>query len=128
MAQSNVINEEVSEAVSQFNGTFAETHVGPQYSISAFAQGHGGAPDMRKVKANNGQIHFVARFPDGTAAVLSKKLNNEILGNQANHVKTELKSSEISIQRWRDLEDDTRTGFSMFRNNVGEEVDDVVFE
>ena len=124
---SNVINEEVSE-VSPFVGTFAETHVGPQYSISAFAQSHGGAPEMRKVKSNNGQIHFVARFPDGSSAVLSKKLNDEILGNQANHVKTKLKSSEISIQRWRDLEDDTKTGLSMFRNNVGEGVDDVVFE
>ena len=114
-------------AESNFSGIdFNETHVGPQYGLAAFAEAHGGNMTMMKVKEHTGHIRYVANFGDGTDALLSDKLNKEIISAVANKSHLKLKASDVAIQKWVDPEDETRSGFSLFRKG-GEETKDVSF-
>lgn len=102
--------------------SFSESHVGEQFSFSAFLAQHGGDVHVRRnVRNTDGRTVFTLNFKDGVVAIMSQKLSAMIKEKLALKKPVRLQTSDLAIQEYRDPEDDSIHGFSCFTRG-GEEV------
>lgn len=102
--------------------SFDESHVGEQFSFSAFLAQHGGNVHVRKnTRRADGRTIFSLNFEDGVVAILSQKLSAMIKEKLALKKPVKLQTSDLAIQEYQDPNDESIHGFSCFERG-GEEV------
>lgn len=102
--------------------SFSESHVGEQFSFSAFLAQHGGDVHVRKnTRRADGRTVFSLNFGDGTVALMSQKLSSMLKEKLALKKPVRLQTSDLAIQEYQDPSDESIHGYSCFTRG-GEEV------